>query len=231
MLKMLLESRTAAGRGPNARWGAASVATHAILIVGAVAATATHAPRANATEPRDTLIYVPVERHASPRPTTQQPTTLPPITTPGPIVEHRVVFRPDFNCDPGAPVSLDSLFASITGDTTGTSTTTDPVVPNDGVYEAATVDRAVVPFSDNPQPSYPTTLRAAGIEGSVLARFVVDTLGRVEPGSIAFVAATHDAFSESVRYALRHSRFTPARVGQLPVRQLVEQRFSFALER
>jgi periplasmic protein TonB len=229
MFRTLMESQARRNGWPGARWGAASVVTHAVLIAGAVAATATHTRSAGANEPQPLVHYVSTD--PQPHRTLRATPEFPPLTAPHSVVIHDFVFHPDCNCDPGAPIPIDSLFASVAGDTTGTGLSTTPTLPTEGVYAATAVDRAVSPLPGNPQPIYPSQLRAAGIEGSVLARFVVDTLGRVEAGSIDVVSSTHNAFTESVRDALRHSRFTPARYGRWNVRQLVEQRFSFALER
>jgi hypothetical protein len=74
-------------------------------------------------------------------------------------------------------------------------------------------------------------LRAAQIEGSVVARFVVDTTGLAEPESITFPEATHAQFADAVRQSLLHSRYLPAVLGDRHVRQLVEQHFAFTLTR
>ena len=103
--------------------------------------------------------------------------------------------------------------------------------PTGGVYTRDLVEKAVLPRPGNPAPAYPMSLRAAQIEGSVVARFVVDSTGRTEPASITFSEATHPLFTESVRQALLRSRYFPALVGERPVRQLVEQRFAFTLTR
>lgn len=76
---------------------------------------------------------------------------------------------------------------------------------------------------------YPDILRKAGIEGEVLAQFVVDTMGRVEPGSFKTLKATHELFASAVREALPGMIYTPARLKGAKVRQLVQQPFSFAM--
>jgi TonB family protein len=91
------------------------------------------------------------------------------------------------------------------------------------------VDREVVPLAANPVPRYPETLRAARIEGSVHARFVVDTSGRVLMQSVIVDAADHPLFAEAVIEALRRARFTPAELRGRKVPQLVTQRFVFLL--
>jgi protein TonB len=103
--------------------------------------------------------------------------------------------------------------------------------PTSGVYMVSAVDKAAAPRPGNPAPVYPSALRSAQIEGSVLARFVVDTTGRAEPESISFPEATHVQFADAVRQSLLRSRYLPAVVSGRAVRQLVEQRFAFTLTR
>ncbi|MCC6772462.1 MAG: TonB family protein [Gemmatimonadaceae bacterium] len=79
-----------------------------------------------------------------------------------------------------------------------------------------------------PTSRYSRQLANAGIEGTVVARFLVDTAGRVEPGTIQLSAGSHPLLGESVREALERSRFSPAESGGRRVRQLVQQSFSFA---
>ena len=103
--------------------------------------------------------------------------------------------------------------------------------PIGGVYTVRLVDKAAAPRPGNPVPVYPAALRSAQIEGTVLARFVVDSVGRAEPASIEFPEATHAQFAEAVRQSLLRSRYLPAVLDGHPVRQLVEQRFAFTLTR
>jgi protein TonB len=80
-------------------------------------------------------------------------------------------------------------------------------------------------------PSYPESLRSAGVDGEALVQFVVDTLGRAELSSFRVLRATHDAFGASVRAALSRMRFLPAELDGRKVRMLVQQPFSFAMQR
>ena len=91
------------------------------------------------------------------------------------------------------------------------------------------VDRQVVPLPTNPSPDYPAPLRAARIEGSVSARFVVDTTGRVVMESVVVDATAHRLFTDAVIDVLRRSRFQPAELRGRKVRQLVVQPFVFVL--
>jgi hypothetical protein len=60
-------------------------------------------------------------------------------------------------------------------------------------------------------------------------RFVVDSTGSVEPGSVAIITSTHSLFGEAVRRWLLRTRYVPADVAGHAVRQLVEQRVYFTL--
>lgn len=102
---------------------------------------------------------------------------------------------------------------------------------SDDVWRLASVERPVMALPAARAIRYPSMLRSAGVEGSASARFVVDTLGQVEPGSFVTLASTHELFTASVREALGSMRFVPAEAGGRRVRQLVEQRFDFRLAR
>jgi len=100
-----------------------------------------------------------------------------------------------------------------------------------GIHEPHQVEQVVRPRSGNPSPEYPRALRSAGVEGDVLVRFIVDTLGRVEPRSVEIREYTHTRFADAVREWLRRTRYDAATIGGRPVRQLVEQRVGFTLRR
>jgi hypothetical protein len=59
----------------------------------------------------------------------------------------------------------------------------------------------------------------------------VGTNGRVEPGSIRVLSSPHKQFSDAVRDALLNAKYRPAQAGGHAVRQLVEQSFSFRLQK
>jgi TonB family protein len=96
-------------------------------------------------------------------------------------------------------------------------------------YSESQVDRAVV--ATRPAvPRYPDALKSVNVQGEVIMQYVVDAKGRVEPGSIKVLSATHKLFAEAVRVALLSARYRPAEAGGQAVRQLVEQPFVFRLE-
>jgi hypothetical protein len=79
-------------------------------------------------------------------------------------------------------------------------------------------------------PTYPVILKSQGIQGEVLASFVVDTFGRAEPASFKVLHASHEFFAAAVRSKLPEMRFIPAEVLGVKVRQLVQQPFVFAIQ-
>jgi TonB family protein len=98
------------------------------------------------------------------------------------------------------------------------------------IYTAEQVDSvARLDQSHPPDIEYPPSLRAEKVEGTVLAEFVVDTLGRVEPDRFGIVGSTDPLFSDAVRSAIRGASYTPAIRGGRRVRQLVRQSFVFRL--
>lgn len=89
------------------------------------------------------------------------------------------------------------------------------------------VDSAVVRDSTSAGPEYPPRMLERGIEGSVLASFIVDTTGLPDTTSFIALEATHPEFTEAVRLALPKMKFRAAMMAGVRVRQLVEQRFGF----
>lgn len=77
---------------------------------------------------------------------------------------------------------------------------------------------------------YPPALRSAGVQGVVLAQFVVDTLGHAEMWTFRLLKSTNPALTNAVRVALAQMRFIPAEVHKKKVRELVQMPFSFGLE-
>jgi protein TonB len=93
------------------------------------------------------------------------------------------------------------------------------------------VDRQVHLVDGSPAPRYPNALRVAGVEGQVVAVFVVNERGRAELGSLRFTSSDNALFEAAVRDALATLVFAPAEVGGRKVRQLVQMPFVFRLSR
>ena len=94
----------------------------------------------------------------------------------------------------------------------------------------AIAERGAIAMPGNPRPDYPHVLRAARVEGEVLAEFVIDTAGRVERRSVRIIGSSHPLFEAAVREVIPQLRFLPAEAGGRKVRQLVRQPFGFRVE-
>ena len=230
MLERLLESKSKKER--SAAGAIASVVTHTVVIAAALYATAQ--ARVQPAAPRETMraVYFPPAPNPGPvvRPTTSthQPlvktpslTFVPPrieINTPR-IDVTDVVSRPgDFSSAPMASVGSSS------GGEPGGS-------PGDAHFRADQVEKQVALVRGSAPPRYPEVLRNSGVEGRVIAEFVVDQHGRVEDGSVRFAHSDNPLFDDAVRVALRRMRFIPAEVGGTKVKQLVQMPFVFTLAR
>lgn len=99
------------------------------------------------------------------------------------------------------------------------------------VYRMVEVDSVALRDTASVAPEYPESLQRRGIEGWVVARFVVDTSGAVIPRSVQIVSSTSSDFTKAVTTALPQMRYRPAvRRGRV-VRQEVEQEFRFRVAR
>lgn len=97
-----------------------------------------------------------------------------------------------------------------------------------GVYTAEKVDRRAHLDSNYVlNLNYPPPLFASRTRGLVIAEFVVDTLGQVEPGTVGIISATSPLFADAVRVALSTATFVPAQKNGRAVRQVVQQPFEF----
>jgi hypothetical protein len=112
------------------------------------------------------------------------------------------------------------------------SVTAPPVVGEpdaDSVFTILEVDSAVVRSQSSAAPAYPLDLLTKHVQGTVNARYVVDTTGFADTTSFEVLKATHDGFVRAVRDALPYMRFTSAKIGTRKVRQVVEQSFTFRI--
>lgn len=233
MLVKLPESAPARKRS----FGGTAVSTllHALVIGGTVAATGGIAERVSQPEPPvGDIIYVaprPKPDPAPPAPAQQQ--QVPTNEVPSTPVEIKPI---DFSIIPTTIPSPEARIGNVGVDRfrelARDSVPVGPATPtSDEPFTESMVEEVVKLRPGNPAPRYPSMLASAGVEGVVYAQFVVDTAGRVEPESIRFPKSDHQLFERSVREVLLRSRYSPAKVGNHSVRQLVEQAFSFNLKR
>lgn len=97
-----------------------------------------------------------------------------------------------------------------------------------GPYLESQVEKPVQKIGGE-APEYPQSLRSSGVEGTVLAQFVVNENGRFDPGSLKILDSSNPAFAAAVKNALPRMRFSAAQIGGKKVPQLVQMPFQFHL--
>jgi TonB family protein len=90
-------------------------------------------------------------------------------------------------------------------------------------YYASEVSCPVLPDENNPRPFLPVgSTSVSRWRTEIGVRFVVDTSGKVERGSLAFLPGTDSSLQLAARSAIARWHFRPAEWGGTPVRQLVQ---------
>ncbi|HVT38176.1 MAG TPA: energy transducer TonB [Gemmatimonadaceae bacterium] len=228
MLTALPASNAAPAR--TAGEAALSLALHASFLGAAIWATAAgRGPQMPKVE-QTTVHYV---EPALPAPQSATPPLPPSVALTPAMISVPIEVPSTLPPIPLAPIT-DVPFRTVVGPGAPASSPAGPAIPAGDApapYDAAFVDKQVELLTHQPVPRYPEMLRVSALEGHVLARFVVDTLGRVEPPSVNVSDATHRLFADAVRDVLLRQRFVPAEAGPRRVRQLVVQAFEFRISR
>jgi len=235
MFNQLIESKRQAKRSPGTT--AFSIGLHAGLIGLAVWATANAAIQ-NEKPKAEKIEFVTVKKDEPPPPKKELPpppkdvTVAPPppkgfqVLQAPPIVPIKI---PDIDLSKKVTNEADFSGKGVAGGVAkGVVGGTGPVSDNQ-TYFAYQVEKPAAAVSGSVTPSYPETLRSAAIEGEVDVEFVVDTTGRVEPGTLSIKKSTNELFSAAVKSAMPRMRFYPAEVGGKKVKQLVQQPFTFTI--
>lgn len=234
MFNRLLESN----RKRNRRFGGvvASTIMHTLLI--ALAVRATQLTAAPPPKVHHDKIYAFRETPPEARPKTPN-AAQPSRTSSSALVPPPATAAPPVNISidvPGIPetgptdvLTRNGDFGPPTLDPSRTGRPESPNVASGEPLEERYVDKPILAIPGTATPRYPASLQSAGLEGDVRAQFVVDTLGRVERGSVRVLDASHELFASSVRDALVRARFKPAEAGGHLVRQLAEQTFTFRI--
>jgi protein TonB len=233
MLDTLLESRAKTGR-PIAGT-LVSIGAHTALIAAAVYATAQ--ARTSPSSPRSTppVYYV---RPASPPPRSVEPRPRSPSALRSrerpilrlfdvPAIDVKV---PRFQLSDATTNPDDFAGGSIHADETNGSASPN-AYGSGSAFSADQVEKQVELRPGNAPPVYPVELRDAGVEGNVVATFVVDQAGKAEDSTLTFVRSDSRLFEDAVRTALKRMRFIPAEAGGRKVRQLVQMPFVFTLRK
>jgi len=104
-------------------------------------------------------------------------------------------------------------------------------IVTDKTYFEFQVEKPAQAASGNPSPRYPEVLKSSGVEGKVMAQFVVLETGRADMDTFKILSSDNDLFSASVKNVLPSMRFLPAEIGGKKVRQLVQLPFEFKINR
>lgn len=94
-------------------------------------------------------------------------------------------------------------------------------------YGPANVTTPATVAVGNAAPRYPANMQQYRTRGSVSVAFVVDAGGTALVDSAQVVFSSDEAFTQSVREALRHMTFNPAELDGRKVRQVMHLTFGF----
>jgi periplasmic protein TonB len=132
--------------------------------------------------------------------------------------------------DPKGELALPQVSGTPTDPNVPVPLPTEPTVA-DNAYSVVEVDSAAVRDPTSAAPAYPPVMMTKGIEGYAAMRFVVDSTGVIDMGTVELLQATNAEFVRAVRDAMPKMRFRPAKMGDLSVRQLAEQLFKFEIRK
>jgi TonB family protein len=104
------------------------------------------------------------------------------------------------------------------------------IVPTGDVFSVDVVQEKPERLA-GPPLVYPPLLQQAGIEGTVMVQAIIDTMGRVEAGSIRITQTANPGFNESAKTVVLKSLFRPARVYGKAVRVLIQIPILYSIKR
>lgn len=218
----------------------ASVIIHGALVVGIVVATAGAGIVAEENK-AEKVDFVEVKKDEPKPPEPEKPPPPPDVVVQQPppkgfqVLSAPVdipVVIPEIDLSKKVTDEADFSGRGVAGGTSkGVEGAKGPVPQGDQPYFDFQVEKPVVMAPGTTGPAYPDMLRSAGIEGTVLAQFVVDTTGRAEMNTFKALKSDNALFETAVKNALQRMRFLPAEVGGRKVKQLVQQPFQFSLNR
>jgi TonB family protein len=186
----------------NPAVGAVSLALHAAVIFGAIGATLKVARRDAAARADTTVVFLEPPRPAVPPP---------PVQLDVPLQGFQTVVVPAVIPADIPPINLQQHFdpRDFSGIGVEGGHANGSVPPQDEVYTEAVVDEKPLLLSA-PPPPYPALLSEAGIQGRVVLQAVVDTTGRLEPGSLKILQTPNPGFNTPVKQWALKALFRPA---------------------
>lgn len=210
----LIETGRRTSKARLAGTNAVSFLVHAVVIAGAIAATWGAGRTGGAVRVDTTAVFI-----AAPD---RQATPPPPVSLEVPLRGFQTVDVPAMVPTDIPPVSLQERFDP--KDFSGVGVEggrADGVAPaSDKVYTENLVQETPLLLAAPPTP-YPELLRQAGIGGRVLLQAIVDTSGRIEPGSMRILQTPNRAFNAPVMAWATKALFRPARLDGRAVRVLI----------
>ncbi|MDQ6611738.1 MAG: energy transducer TonB [Gemmatimonadota bacterium] len=236
MLNNLIESKAAKQK----RFGgqAFSIIMHVVVVAGAVVLTA-NAGIINEKTKEEKVDFVEVKKDEPKPPEPDKPPPPPDVVVQQPPPKGFQVLKapieiptiiPDIDLSKKMTDANDFTGKGVVGGTgKGVGSGPAPAPQGDQPYFEFQVEKPVVSAPGSPGPVFPDMLKSAGVEGQVLAQFVVDTTGRAEVNTFKVLKSDHQLFELAVKNALPRMRFLPAEVGGKKVKQLVQQPFQFSL--
>ncbi len=231
MFENLIESQHKTQYGGAAGGGVFSIALHSVLITAAVYATM-HAKEVKKAVVRVFDITQVAQQKNEPPPPQQQIASVAPL--PKGFQTLSIPTNIPINIPPPSQNTsfnaADFSGVGIEGGLARGVATTGPVIRTDQPYLESVVEERPE-YVGGPKPRYPDLLRQAGIDGRVLVEFVVDTVGRVERGSIKILSSTNQLFEQPTREAISASSFRPGKISGRAVRVRVQQPINFQISR
>src|SRR4051812_17836827 len=218
-----------------------SVIFHTVLIVAAVQGTLKASGKLEKMK-QEKVEFVQVKKEEPPPPKEQPKVEVPPdvVASPQPPKGFQILSAPikipdvipDIDLSKAATREEDFTGKGAVGGTARgvTGGVAAPLNSDQPLFDFQ-VEKPAAANPSNQPPTYPNQLRAANIEGQVVAKFVVDTTGRADMKTFEVVKSDHELFTGAVRNVLPNYRFFPAELGGRKVKQLVQMPFVFTLSK
>jgi protein TonB len=207
-----------------------SIAAHVVIVGAAVWVTQGAAETVKRILADTTMVFL--EPPKTPPPPPDQPPPEVVVASNPPPQGFQVVLPPDVIPKDIPPVDLNQHFDArdFTGKgveggiAAGVVGGTGPVDAQ--IFLENQVDDPPVIISPGPM-RYPEVLKAAGIAGRVMVKFVIDSTGHPEPSTIQIVSTPHPGFAAAAKELVSKSVFHPGKVHGQAVAVLVQQAINF----
>jgi len=223
MFDVLIESKRQSQKGKLAGTSLASIVFHTLVIGGAIYATLTAGETEEAVM-ETAMVYIQQE-------TQKQPDQPPPPQLDVQLKGFQTIVAPTDIPTNIPPVNLQERFDPKDFSGIGVEGgVASGIVPTGDVFSVDVVQEKPERLA-GPPPVYPPLLQQAGIEGTVTVQAIIDTMGRVEPGSIKITQTANPGFNESAKATVLKSLFRPARVYGKAVRVLIQIPIAYTIKR